>query len=198
MTRIFKLLAVLQGLAFTLAAIAPASLAAQVQSKELDSALEVSLTYNSTLANVTTTRTFWMQGGALQVNGRVWRDLGIAGDVVALHTGNVNNSGVGLDLISYTAGPRYTWRPSHGNATYFGEALAGVAHGANSIFPTGGHIDSSSNSVALQLGGGINLLVSRHLMVRAVEADWLRTQFPNATTDVQNNLLLGTGIAYRF
>ena len=198
MARILKLRALIYGLAFTLAAITSASLAARGQSREVEPAVEVALTYNSTMTNVTTSSTFWMQGGSVQVSSRVWGNLGIAGDVVALHTGNVNNSGVALDLISYTAGPRYTWKPSHSNFTCFGEALGGVAHGANSIFPTGNHIDSSSNSIALQLGGGGNLQVSRHFIVRVVQADWLRTQLPNATTDVQNNLLLGTGIAYRF
>ena len=34
--------------------------------------------------------------------------------------------------------------------------------------------------------------------LRAFEADWLRTQMPNATTNVQNNLRLGAGLIYRF
>lgn len=32
---------------------------------------------------------------------------------------------------------------------------------------------------------------------RLLEASWLRTEFENATTDVQNNLQLGAGIVFR-
>ena len=46
--------------------------------------------------------------------------------------------------------------------------------------------------------GGMNVPLSGHLAVRAFEADWLRTQLPNATTNVQNNLRLGAGLVFRF
>jgi hypothetical protein len=49
----------------------------------------------------------------------------------------------------------------------------------------------------MELGGGMNLLVSRHLAVRAFEADWLRTGLPNGTTNVQNNLHVGAGVVIR-
>jgi hypothetical protein len=31
----------------------------------------------------------------------------------------------------------------------------------------------------------------------ALQASWLRTQLPNATTSAQNNLTLGAGVAFR-
>jgi hypothetical protein len=40
--------------------------------------------------------------------------------------------------------------------------------------------------------------LTHRLSVRAFEANWLRTELPNATTNVQNNLRLGAGILYRF
>jgi peptidoglycan-associated lipoprotein len=49
----------------------------------------------------------------------------------------------------------------------------------------------------LEVGGGINYLLTPRFSVRAIDADWLRTQLPNATTNVQNNLRLGAGIVYR-
>ena len=47
------------------------------------------------------------------------------------------------------------------------------------------------------MGGGVNLTVSHRLTLRAIEADWLRSQVPNATNNVQNNVRLGAGIAIR-
>lgn len=161
-------------------------------------ALDVTVTYNPMLANVTTGKAFWMQGGSVQIHDQFWRGLGVAGNVIALHTGDMHSSGVGLDLFAYTAGLRYTWARAGSRISFFGEALGGEVHGANSVFPTGNQIHTSGNSLALQVGGGINLPVSRHLIVRAIEADWLRTQLPNATTNVQNNLRFGVGVAYRF
>jgi hypothetical protein len=183
---------------FVAIAFGAASLAAsgQTQFSGEPGGLDVVFTYNPMLANVTTSNQFWLQGGSAQVHDQFWHGFGIAGDVIGLHTGNMNNTGAGLDLMAYTAGPRYTF--GSGRMSFFGEALAGEAHGSNSIFPTGNVINSSGNSLALQVGGGMNLPISRHLTVRAFEADWLRTQLPNATTNVQNNVRLGAGVGYHF
>jgi len=157
----------------------------------------MAFTYDSLLANVTTGNEFSMQGGSGQVQARLWRRLCAVADVVGLHTGNVNGTGTGLDLITATFGPRYLWSPPHRRVVFFGQVLAGEVHGMNSIFPSSTGTNSSGNSLALQIGGGIDLPLNHHLSVRALDADWLRTQLPNATTNVQNNLRLGIGIVYR-
>jgi len=46
-------------------------------------------------------------------------------------------------------------------------------------------------------GGGMNIPVTRHISIRAIEADWLRTELPNNAANVQNNLRLGAGFVYR-
>ena len=159
---------------------------------------ELAFTFDSVLANVTTGNEFWMQGGAMQLQARLWRGLGVVADVGGLHTANVNNTGTGLDMITAAFGPRYTWSPAHRRVALFGHVLAGEAHGMNSIFPSGAVFNSSANSLALEIGGGVNLPLAHHLSLRAFDANWLRTQLPNATTNVQNNFRLGAGIVYRF
>jgi hypothetical protein len=163
--------------------------------EEQPAALEATLTYNPVLANVTIGDKFGMQGGSAQVQARIWRRLCVVGDVAGLHTGNVNSSGVGLDLITATFGPRYIM--TRHRMVFFGQVLVGEAHGLNGIFPTSTGANSTANSLALQVGGGINFPFTRHFEVRALDADWLRTQLPNATTNVQNNLRLGAGMVYR-
>jgi hypothetical protein len=56
--------------------------------------------------------------------------------------------------------------------------------------------DSSASSFAAKVGGGLDLKVSHHVSIRLVEANWLRTQLPNATANVQNDLELGGGIVF--
>jgi hypothetical protein len=54
------------------------------------------------------------------------------------------------------------------------------------------------DTFALQVGGGVDLRLSPHFAIRPLQADWLRTQFPNGATNVQNDLRLGAEIVFRF
>jgi hypothetical protein len=167
--------------------------------KQTTSSIDVAVVYNPLMANVVGGNGFWMQGASAQVHGQFWHGLGFVADVSGLHTANTNGpSGVGLDMVTATFGPRYTWSPAHRRYALFGQALAGEAFGMNSVFPNATGANDSANSLAMQLGGGLNLRLSHHIALRAFEADWLRTQSPNATTNVQNNLCLGAGLVYRF
>jgi len=76
--------------------------------------------------------------------------------------------------------------------------LIGEANGLNSVVPTPTGAIDSDHGLALRVGGGANVHLTRHLSVRALEADWLRTQLPNSTNNAQNNLRLGSGLIFRF
>lgn len=162
------------------------------------SSLEIAVTYDASRAVVISGNSFWMQGGSVQMYGRFWHGLGGVADVAGLHTGSIHGSGVGLDLVTATFGPRYTWSPPGGRYSIFGQALTGEANGINSTFPGASQSVSSASSLAMELGGGVNLRFKRHVAIRAFEADWLRTQLPNSTTSVQNNLRLGAGVLLLF
>ena len=141
--------------------------------------LDVAITYNATTSGLSGGRNFWMQGGGAQVHGRFYGGLGVAADVAGAHVANINSTGVGLDLVTTTFGPRYTWSPAHSRYALFGQGLVGVARGFNSVFPAGAGAASSQHSLAFELGGGMNVALSPHLALRAFEADWLRTQLPS-------------------
>jgi hypothetical protein len=160
--------------------------------------LDVALTYNATLSNSTNSSHFWMQGGSVQLHGQFYRGLGVVAEVAGMHIGNINSSGVGLGLVTATFGPRYTWSPSHSRYSLFGQALLGEANGFNGVLPAAGGATDSSNSFAVQAGGGLNVKLSPRIALRACEANWLRTQLPNGTTNVQNFLRLGAGLVVRF
>lgn len=159
---------------------------------------EIAITYDASRTNVISSNSFWMQGGSVQMHGQFWHGVGVVADVAGLHTNSINNSGVGLDLVTATFGPRYTWSPRSARYSLFGQALAGEANGIDSIFPGISQAASTAYGLAVQLGGGMNLNLKRHFAIRAFEADWVRTQLPNSTTSVQNNLRLGAGIVLVF
>jgi hypothetical protein len=171
----------------------------QSPAKPTKSSLEVALVYNPLMSNVVGSSGFWMQGGSVQVHGQFWRGLGVVADVSGLHTANTSaSSGVGLDLVTATFGPRYTWSLLRGRYAVFGQVLAGEANGSHSVFPVASGANDSADSLAVYVGGGVNLHLKHRLALRAIEANWLRTQMPNATTNVQNNLRLGAGLIYTF
>ena len=160
------------------------------------SGLDVAITYNATLSNMISGSSFWMQGGSVEVEGRFYRGLGAVADIAGMHTANINSSGVGLDLVTATFGPRYTW--SRHRYEFYGQGLVGEAWGMNSVFPNPAGANTVADSLAVEAGGGFEIALSPHLALRAFQADWLRTQLPNSTSNMQNNVRVGAGVTFRF
>lgn len=162
------------------------------------SALELAFTYDTTNSLQTAGPRFWMQGGGAQIHGRFYRGWGAVADISGTHIASINSTGVGLDLVTATFGPRYTWSPKHRRYSVFAQGLGGEAWGMNSVFPNSAGATTTANSFAVKVGGGLNLRFTPHLVLRVLEADYLRTQLPNSSSNVQNNLQLCTGIVLRF
>jgi hypothetical protein len=166
--------------------------------------VDVAVTYNAQYSLVVNSSSrFWTQGGSAELGANVYHGLGVAANVTGTTVGNVHSSGEGLTLVTTTFGPRYTWalpyrRSSSREMKVFGEALVGIANGVNSVFPSSMGVQSSANSLALQTGGGMDLGLTHHIGLRLIQASWLRTELPNGAANVQNNLLLGSGIVFRF
>src|SRR5215469_7264759 len=184
-----------------LAAVSLIAVGLKAQSAKPDHhEIDLALTYTAQYSNLVSTPTFWQQGGAVELSTQTLHGFGAAANITGTHAKNAADSGVGLDMVTATFGPRYTWyRPSttSHSLAIFGQGLIGESHGFNSYFPSTNGALMDYNSFALQVGGGIDLGLSRHFAVRAVQADWLRTQFPNSTTNVQNSLRLSAGIVLR-
>ena len=165
--------------------------------------VDLAITYTVQHSNLVSNPTFWQQGGSVELSTQTYRGFGIAANIAGTNIGDAANSGTGLTMVTATFGPRYTWyRPIGGarkkSLAIFGQGLIGEAHGFNSYFPTPAASLTDYNSFALQVGGGADIGLSRHIAVRAFQADWLRTQFPNSTTNVQNTFRVAAGIALRF
>jgi hypothetical protein len=115
----------------------------------LPSNLDVAVVYHPMDANLVGGAGFWMQGASVQVEGRFWRGMGAVADFSLLHTGDMNNQNVGLDLVTAAFGPRYTWSPRRGRSSCFGQFLVGEVNGLHSVFPGPSATTDTANSLAL-------------------------------------------------
>jgi hypothetical protein len=190
------------GIVVGVVALLPAGLWAQQKNKQSQE-VDLAITYSAQRSNLTTGNSFWAQGGGAELTATSYHGLGMAANITGTHAANISSSGVGLTLVTATFGPTYTWTvPRHRNVPrqwrFFGESLIGIANGVDSVFPDPSGAQSDASSLALQIGGGADLDLSPHFAVRLFHADWLRTQLPNGTTNIQNNLRLGAGIVFRF
>ena len=183
-------------LAILLATLAMATTAV-AQSKPID----LSISYVAEHANpVGAGGNFWLQGGSAELGARLWHGLGVAAKVTGTHSGSFGPNAVPLSLITTTFGMRFRQAlPSQNRKlSIFGEALLGEGHGMGSIFPSPTGLTSHANSLATEVGGGVDLALARHFSFRAIQASWVRMQLPNSTTNVQNDLRLGAGVVLRF
>ncbi|MGD0346938.1 MAG: hypothetical protein ABSA85_09280 [Terracidiphilus sp.] len=145
---------------------------------------------------------FWLQGVGVDAGFTFWKGLAIA---ASFNSGKASNVAPGVDLskIQFAAGPRYTYtawtgRGAAGNRRLqlFGQGLFGDAHFYNGAFPTPNGLENSGDSFALEAGGGLNLLFSKSLGVRLLEADYVRTSLPNNAANRQNDLRIAAGITW--
>lgn len=141
---------------------------------------------------------FWMTGASMQVHDRFYGGWGAVAEIAGLHKGNINSSGVGLDMVTTVFGPRYTWSPHHLRFDLYGQGLVGDVVAFNTLFPMQPFPIGSDNGMAVLAGGGMNLRATPHIGVRVFEADWLRTRLADTTTNIQNSLRAGAGVIFRF
>jgi peptidoglycan-associated lipoprotein len=138
---------------------------------------------------------FGVQGGFVQgaVALNYW--LRIAGEITGGRANNISPLGQNLTLMTYAAGPQVVLH-THRVET-FGQVLFGAAHASDSYFPSGTTVSPTATSFALTTGGGIDINLTRHIAIRPIEAQYVRTTLPNGVNNVQNQTMLGAGIVLR-
>jgi len=117
-------------------------------------------------------------------NANDW--FGIAGDIGVYHG---SPGGVSVTGLTYTFGPRFTYRKSD-HFMPFGEALFGASHASASA----GGLSGSSNPFTYALGGGAELpLGSSHSWALRPEAEYVGLRANGATA---NCVRISVGIVY--
>lgn len=162
------------------------------------SSIDLAITFTADTTNSIGGGDQWLKGGTLELGTDVWHGLGIAARVGGETSSSISSSGVPVSLMLTTFGPRYRLPISKHGFSVYGEGLVGEANGFKSVYPATGGVISSANSLALQVGGGADLRLSKHFSYRLADVNWTRMQFPNSTTNVQNHLQIGTGVVLRF
>lgn len=163
------------------------------------SLMDVGVNYNYVRTNLPAggCGCFALNGGSGWVAFNFVRSFGIVGEVASQHASNISNSGADLTLTSYLAGPRYTFARARHFAT-FTQVLLGGAHASGSLAPGNSGLAGSAHAFALTAGGGLDIGITRHIALRAFEADYYLTRFDNGANDHQNNLRLAAGLIVRF
>jgi hypothetical protein len=163
--------------------------------------LEISFNYSYARSNAAPGQCgcFNMTGGSSEVAIHAFRALSLVADLTGERATTIGPTvGDDLSLVVFAVGPRFTHRFSGGKFTPFVQGLVGVAHGFDGLFPgSNGSLFGAASARAVLAGGGLDVTINRHLAIRAIQADYLRTQLPNGQGNEQNLLRAGAGIVLR-
>jgi hypothetical protein len=176
--------------------------AQQVETAPSYAPLEISFNYSYARSNAAPGQCgcFNMNGGNSEVAFHAFRALSVVADLTGERAATIGaTAGDGLSLVVFTVGPRFSHRFSGGRFTPFVQGLVGVAHGFDGLFPgSNGSLFGAASARAVLAGGGLDVTINRHLAIRALQADYLRTQLLNGQGNEQNLLRLSAGIVLRF
>ena len=190
--------AILTLAAFTVSAAAQAHFVGPVAGSSDIPRLDVSAGYSHVLANAPPgiSDDFGLQRGTVGVTFHFTPLLAATAQFTGGHANDISALGQNLTLLTYTAGPRYLY--PRRRFVLFGQALFGLAHGSNSYFPLGTGYTTSDSSFAYSLGGGVDVNMTRHIAIRALDAQFLHTSLRNGSSNLQRHLVIGAGVVYKF
>ena len=159
---------------------------------------DLGLGYNYTGANAPPggCPCFSMQGGFLSADLQVTNWLGFTGKVTVGHATDISELGQNLTLTTFLGGPKVSLQRHR--VVPFGQFLAGGARGTGSYFPTSTGSSTSASSFAFSTGGGLDINLTHRFAIRAVDAEYLHTGFPNGVQGTQNQVEVGAGIVFKF
>ncbi len=141
---------------------------------------------------------FNLNGWNTSIAGNVTPWLGLVADFSGHYA---SPFGVRKSGFAALFGPRVSYR-KQARATPFAHALFGAVHGISGVIAItpvpggpGGIIAFSETAFGFALGGGVDVKVGQHLAVRAIQAEYLRTNFANTN---QINARISAGVVFRF
>ena len=139
-------------------------------------------------------------GFTAEFNQNPWRHVGLVTSFTGVYdrtpyVNTVNGTSFSAKAQRYDLlfGPRYNFRM--GKINPFVEGMAGFEHMRVSFSDNITNAVRSDTAFAMQLGGGVDIHLSDHFDVRAIQADYVPTFF-NGTH--QNNYRVGAGVKVKF
>ncbi|MEO6923373.1 MAG: hypothetical protein ABI142_06060 [Bryocella sp.] len=166
---------------------------------------DIAITFAAERSSHVSGNDLWLEGGAIELHKNIYRHLGFAASVTGGTTTSSTPQVAPFSFVTTVFGPTYTMSTKSERYSVFAEGLVGESNGFHSLFtigsgPTGSGVGttSSTNSFAVQAGGGVDVRLTHHFAIRVAQVDYVRTQFPNGSTDVQNVLKVAGGVVLRF
>jgi hypothetical protein len=154
------------------------------------------------VANTVTPEFFYLRGASVDLGYSLWRGFGISGSGIGLAGTNLNGN-IDIHHVQFLIGPRYTYNLGHITPTawnrkggIFVEGKIGYTFATAGQYPVNGVLEDHASALTYAGGGGINLHIYHRFDLRLIEADYVRTQLPNGSDNVQNTLRLASGINF--
>lgn len=163
------------------------------------SKVSLSVTYSAlhTNAPVGECGCFWSEGGSAEVALSLWHAVSGVGELSGERANHIPGYGpIGLSLVSYMAGARVT-RHVHTRYAPFAQSLVGGVHAFDSEFPRPDGLVGKATAFAMAAGGGLDIAVARHLLIRPIQVDYQYMQLPNSSTNQQHDIRLAAGFVLR-
>jgi hypothetical protein len=122
-----------------------------------------------------------------------------AGDVTSAENTSIAPNNYHLTLSTFTAGLRYTPNLCATRLHPFAQATTGFAHASQDLVKGyGASVPNAAVTLAVDLGGGVDLDLNHRFRLRLAQASYLMTTFDNGANNRQNNLRLSAGLVLRF
>ena len=186
---------------FVLGIVLGFSLAAQAQESEAPKA-EIGVNYSLTRMNPRgNLSSYTANGGSAYVEYNVNGVLGLVADFGGNYIRNDKGTSLANTTFTYLFGPRFNWRKSR--FTPYVQTLVGGARFSNAFDSTlpSPSLGRSENTFAAAIGGGVDVRLTHHLLLKSGQVEYFLTQLPNTSQNVdlvQNNLRYSAGVVFTF
>ena len=166
---------------------------------------------NNTVAG---NRMVGLNGGSASIEFNFNRYIGLVGDFGGYDDSQVQLTGTGVNqpIVVNSSGTAYTYlfgpRLSFRNDTRFTPFVQVLAGGVHASAVTATNCAGAAcvvlpvqSSFAMTGGGGLDIRITRHVGIRAVQAEYMMTRFdsiPAGGSSSQNDLRLSSGLLFSF
>ena len=156
--------------------------------------------------------TFNANGGVGTLAWNINNHIGIEAEFAAHYSGNVNDYHLDSTTFTYLFGPRLSYGRTKRFDPYvhalFGGGNDRISVAANSALipapvpvPSSGRYKATQNGFAMAIGGGIDIKISKHVLLRPAQLDYVYTRFETPaflgpSSANQNNFRFAVGVAF--
>ena len=172
--------------------------AAAALAQDAPDAVEVGMSYSFTNPYPGNgTPSFLSSGGSGTFVYNFNHVLSAVADLGAYHNPNIAN--FNPTTFTYLFGPRVSIRRSRLVTPYFQALFGGARQWTSFVDPNTGSM-APQNGFAAAFGGGMDIRVHRHILLKPFQVDYLMTRVTNpwTTAGTQNNLRYSAGVVFTF